>query len=77
VEAHCRLRQNREALAVCLEGRELYPNDPELHLAEGLVRRDLGDMGGAETCLLRLIDRNPADSVAHFHLNLLRSQFRR
>ena len=76
VEAHCRLRQNREALAVCLEGRELYPNDPELHLAEGLVRRDLGDMGGAETCLLRLIDRNPADSAAHFHLNLLGSQFR-
>jgi hypothetical protein len=77
VEARCRLRQHREALAVCLEGREHYPDDPELLLAEGLVRRDLGDVGGAEACLLRLIDRNPADPAAHFHLNRLRSQLRR
>jgi hypothetical protein len=77
VEAHCRLRQSRQALTVCLEGRERYPNDPELLLAEGLVRRDLGDVGGAETCLLQLIDRNPADAAGHFHLNRLRSQPRK
>jgi hypothetical protein len=77
VEAHCRLRQSRQALTVCLEGRERYPNDPELLLAEGLVRRDLGDVGGAEACLLQLIERNPADAAAHFHLNRLRSQPRK
>jgi hypothetical protein len=77
VEAHCRLRQNREALTVCLEGRERYPDDPELLLAEGLVRRDLGDLGGAETCLRRLLEQNPTNAAAHFHLNHVRSQLRR
>jgi hypothetical protein len=45
VEAHCRLRQPREALSVCVEGRARYPDDSELLLAEGLVRRDLARKG--------------------------------
>jgi hypothetical protein len=73
VEAHCRLGQSREALAVCREGRERYPEDLELLLAEGLVRRDLGDAPGAEACLLRLLQRDPANAAAQFHLNRLRA----
>jgi hypothetical protein len=72
VEAHCRLGLHREALTVCQEGRERFPQDPELLLAEGLVRRDLGDVPGAETCLRRLLERDPANAAAHFHLSRLR-----
>jgi tetratricopeptide (TPR) repeat protein len=68
VEAHCRLRQGQEALAVCLEGRARYPGDLELLFAEGLVRRDLGDLRGAEACLLQLLERDPNNATAQFHL---------
>jgi hypothetical protein len=72
VEAHCRLGQSRAALAVCLEGRGRFPDDLELLLGEGLVRRDLGDGRGAEACLLHLLQRDPSNAAAHFHLARLR-----
>jgi Glycosyl transferase family 2 len=75
IEAHCRLRQSGEALAVCLEGRGQFPDDPELLFAEGLVRRDLGDLAGAEACLRRLLERDPANAAARFHLERLRARF--
>jgi tetratricopeptide (TPR) repeat protein len=73
VEAHCRLGQNPEALAVCREGRDRFPHDLELLFAEGLVRRDLGDVRGAEICLLRVLEGDPANAAARFHLNRLRT----
>jgi tetratricopeptide (TPR) repeat protein len=72
VEAHCRLGQSREALAICLEGRSRFPDDLELLLGEGLVRRDLGDVRGAEACLLQLLQRDPHNAAAYFHLARLR-----
>jgi tetratricopeptide (TPR) repeat protein len=72
VEAHCRLGQSRKALTVCREGRARYPTDLELLLAEGLVCRDLGDVQGAESCLLQLLRRDPCNSAALLHLARLR-----
>jgi tetratricopeptide (TPR) repeat protein len=74
VEAHCRLRQPQEALDVCLEGRARFPADLELLFAEGLVRRDLGDHGGAEACLRELLVRDPANAAAQLHLGRLRAR---
>jgi GT2 family glycosyltransferase/tetratricopeptide (TPR) repeat protein len=55
VQGHRQLGQPQEALAVCRQGRGYYPADAELLFHEGLVRRELGDVAGAETCLLRLL----------------------
>jgi tetratricopeptide (TPR) repeat protein len=54
VQGHRQLGQQAEALAACRTGREYYPDDTELLFQEGVVRRELGDLLGAETCLLRL-----------------------
>ncbi len=72
VEAHCRLGQFPQALTACREGRTRYPDDLQLLLAEGLVRRDLGDPRGAEACLVQLLQRDPGNAVAQFHLARLR-----
>jgi Glycosyl transferase family 2/Tetratricopeptide repeat len=74
VEAHCRLRQSKDALDVCLEGRARFPRDLELLFAEGLVRRDLDDHWGAEACLLQLLERDPDNAAAQFHLARLRAR---
>jgi tetratricopeptide (TPR) repeat protein len=52
-----------EALTACQEGRQVYPEDTELLFLEGVLRRDKGDLTGAEACLIRLLESNPA---AHF-----------
>ncbi len=72
VEAHCRLAQFPQALTACREGQARYPDDLQLLLAEGLVRRDLGDPRGAEACLVQLLQRDPGNAVAQFHLARLR-----
>ena len=72
VEAHCRLGQFPQALGVCQEGRVRYPDDLQLLLAEGLVRRDLGDPQGAEACLTQLLQRDPGNAAARLHLARLR-----
>jgi glycosyltransferase involved in cell wall biosynthesis len=72
VETHCRLRQFSEAFQVTRAGRGRFPLDPELLLAEGLVRRDLGDRAGAEACLVQLLQWDPNHAAAHFHLTRLR-----
>jgi hypothetical protein len=71
IEAYCRLRQGEPALAVCLEGRAQFPDDPELLFAEGLVRRNVGDRAGAQACLLQLLEREPDHAGARFHLSRL------
>jgi tetratricopeptide (TPR) repeat protein len=68
IEALCRLARHQEALARCLEGRARFPLESELLLAEGLVRRDLGDLVGARASLLRLLEIDPANAVAQFHV---------
>jgi GT2 family glycosyltransferase len=50
------LGRTAEALAACRRGRTHYPHDAELAFQEGLARRQLGDAGGAEACLLRCLN---------------------
>src|SRR5262249_37879969 len=63
VQCHRQLGQTTEALAACGEGRRHYPEDAELLFQEALVRRERADLGGAERCLLRLLEGWEA---AHF-----------
>jgi tetratricopeptide (TPR) repeat protein len=72
IEAHCRLRQGAEALAICREARGRFADDLELLLAEGLVLGDLGDLAGAERCLFQLLERDPDNAAARMHLARLR-----
>jgi GT2 family glycosyltransferase/Tfp pilus assembly protein PilF len=55
MECHRQMGQRAEALAVCQEGRRYYPNDAQLLFQEAALRRDSGDLTGAEACLLQLI----------------------
>jgi GT2 family glycosyltransferase/Flp pilus assembly protein TadD len=57
---HRQLGKPAEALQACLDGRKLYPDDEELLFTEGLARREMGDVTGAESCLRRLIDGREA-----------------
>jgi tetratricopeptide (TPR) repeat protein len=72
VEAHCRLQQSWDALAICREGRARFPDDPELLRAEALVCRGLGDVHGAEKAFLELLHRDPGNGEALMHLASLR-----
>ena len=58
MECHRQLRQPAEALAVCREGQRYYPEDAQLLFQEALMRREAGDLTGAEGCLLRLLETN-------------------
>jgi tetratricopeptide (TPR) repeat protein len=49
------LGKREEALNSCRAGRQHYPDDTELLFQEALVRREQGDLEGAEACLLRLL----------------------
>jgi tetratricopeptide (TPR) repeat protein len=49
------------ALGTFRAGRALFPNDVELLLHEGLLRRQMRDFGGAESCLRRILEQ-PATS---------------
>jgi tetratricopeptide (TPR) repeat protein len=52
---HAQLGQPQQALAACLEGRRLYPDDDELLFFEGLLRQEAGDLEGARACYLQLL----------------------
>jgi tetratricopeptide (TPR) repeat protein len=60
---HRQLGQKTEALAACSKGRAFYPDDTELLFQESLVRREHGDLAGAETSLIRLLHSSDG---AHF-----------
>jgi GT2 family glycosyltransferase/tetratricopeptide (TPR) repeat protein len=62
-QCHCGLGQASEALSACRAGRCYYPDDAELLFLEAVLRRGLGDLGGAEACLRRLLQARPG---AHF-----------
>lgn len=53
-----------EAFQVCLQGRSQYPDDPELLFHEGQLRREAGDLVGAEQALVRLLQLPPASYIA-------------
>jgi glycosyltransferase involved in cell wall biosynthesis len=72
IEALCRLKRSQEAILICREGRVRFPLDRELLLAEGLVLRDLGDNQGAVAKLERLLELDPQNAAARFHLAYLR-----
>ena len=44
------------ALAACVAGRSLAPDDAGLLFSEGLLRRDRGDLDGAEACWRQILE---------------------
>src|SRR5258708_4804779 len=51
-----------EALAVCREGLGHAPDDAELLFVQGMLRREQGELAGAEAALRRLLEsRRDAD----------------
>jgi tetratricopeptide (TPR) repeat protein len=72
LETYCRLGRFAEALTFCREARSRFPENNELLLAEGVILRDLGDLAGAEERLRRLLERDPGNAMARFHLARLR-----
>jgi tetratricopeptide (TPR) repeat protein len=72
VEALSRLGQQAEALQICLEGRTRYPENNELLRGEAMMRLSLGDVKGGEACLLQLLQRDPSNAQAQYHLSRLR-----
>ncbi len=64
MECHRQLGQRNEALAACQEGRGYYPDDAQLLFQEGILRRDLGDLPGAEACWVRLLSTTEGPHLA-------------
>ncbi|MCS6852418.1 MAG: glycosyltransferase [Gemmataceae bacterium] len=58
-QGYAMLGQKREALAVTQEGRARFPDDSELLFREAALRLELGDLPGAEACLLELLRLPP------------------
>jgi tetratricopeptide (TPR) repeat protein len=54
-----RQRRLPEALAACQSARAYCPADLDLPLLHGLLLRETGDLPGAESCLLRLLESLP------------------
>jgi tetratricopeptide (TPR) repeat protein len=46
-QCHNQLRQHREAVAACLQGKAVYPDDVEILFQEALALRNLRDVHGA------------------------------
>jgi glycosyltransferase involved in cell wall biosynthesis len=62
----CARQTNRQqdAFNVCFEGRKHFPNDPELLFHEGQLRREGGDLAGAEVVLKHLLTCPPDNYIA-------------
>ena len=63
-DCHRALGQPAEALACCRAGRAPYPDDAELLYTEGELLLGLGDLAGAEECLLHLLGTTAGDHFA-------------
>src|SRR5262249_37911832 len=63
-QAHRRLGQSREALAVCRAGRVRCPDDPELLFLEGVLLQEEGDQVGAKACFQQLTQLQPGEHFA-------------
>jgi tetratricopeptide (TPR) repeat protein len=53
------LNRQQDAFNVCQTARQHFPNDPELLFHEGQLRREGGDLRGAEAVLLHLLNSPP------------------
>jgi GT2 family glycosyltransferase len=62
--SHVQLGQPAEALAAIVEGRKVYPDDPELLFVEGALRQEQNDLGGAWACLTALRQTRPGQRFA-------------
>lgn len=62
----CARQTNRQqdAFDVCRTGRTHFPNDPELLFHEGQLRREGGDLPGAEAVLIHLLQAPPETYIA-------------
>jgi glycosyltransferase involved in cell wall biosynthesis/tetratricopeptide (TPR) repeat protein len=60
---HLKLEQPREALALCVRGEAVCPDDAELLLLEGIIRTVQQDYHGAKAALVRLLG---TESGQHF-----------
>lgn len=63
LQCHRRLSQREQAWAVCREGRQRFPADVVLGYWESQLRRDQGDLRGAEQCLRGLLRAAPGASL--------------
>src|SRR5205814_473412 len=63
------LGRQQEAFDICSAGQGCYPNDPELLFHEGQLRREGGDLRGAEAALVRLL-QEPLESFITCGLDL-------
>jgi glycosyltransferase involved in cell wall biosynthesis len=71
VRCHRVLGQTKEALAVCGEARACYPRDVALHVLEGELREETGDIAGAEACYLQLLRGSRPDDLSRVSAPLL------
>jgi tetratricopeptide (TPR) repeat protein len=67
VNCHCCLAQRTQAFAICQEGRSRFPEDTELLYMEGVLRAQLGDLSGAEACLVYLLGEGRAQAQVVWH----------
>src|SRR5207237_369945 len=58
------LGQQQEAFNISQGGRKLFPHDPELLFHEGQLRREGGDLAGAERALVQLLTQQPETYIA-------------
>jgi tetratricopeptide (TPR) repeat protein len=61
---HQALGDADSAIAACIAGREAAPDDAELLFREAVVRRNAGDLAGAESCWMRILSLRRPDRFA-------------
>jgi glycosyltransferase involved in cell wall biosynthesis len=64
LSCHRRLQQSEQALAACLAGRSIYPDDVELLFAESILCQEQGDRQGARRCLQHILTIEPGQHFA-------------
>ncbi|HEY2154351.1 MAG TPA: glycosyltransferase, partial [Isosphaeraceae bacterium] len=63
-QAHQMLGDPNSALAACIAGRSLAPDDAGLLFSEGMLRRDRGDLEGAEACWRQVLTHSRRDTFS-------------
>jgi glycosyltransferase involved in cell wall biosynthesis len=71
VRCHRLLCQSKEALAICGAARVRYPRDVALRVLEGELRAETGDISGAETCYMQLLQESEPDDLNRVSAPLL------
>jgi tetratricopeptide (TPR) repeat protein len=69
-QLHQQAGRSQQALTALQTGRALFPTDVELSLHEGLLRRQLRDYAGAESCLRRILTLPPTTCLGGLDLGL-------